>query len=75
MNITKQVITIKRAWHTNKRHGIGKEKYPNQIPVTKETFMLIPDVLKTFDTVERGMDTWINDKRKDSVVMDRNRPR
>jgi hypothetical protein len=69
MNITEQIVTIKRAWHTNKKHGVGKEKRLNQIPVTRETFMLIPDVLKNFDTVERGMDTWINDKRKSSVVI------
>jgi hypothetical protein len=25
-----------------------------QIPVTKETFMLLPDVLKNFDEVEKG---------------------
>jgi hypothetical protein len=69
VSITEQVVTIERAWHTEKKHGVGKEKLPNQIPVTKETFMLIPDVLESFDTVERGIDTWIYDKRKSSVVI------
>jgi hypothetical protein len=49
----KQYIRFKDVRHFDKVHGVSRENDPMQIPVTKETFMLLPDVLKNFDEVEK----------------------
>ncbi|GBU25991.1 hypothetical protein R83H12_02666 [Fibrobacteria bacterium R8-3-H12] len=43
--------------HIDEIHGIGNEAKPEQIPVTKEMFMLLRDVLKNFDEVAKGTPT------------------
>ena len=72
INAKEQNITLRQAWHINDKHGVGNEKYMDQNPVTKETFMLIPDVLENFSTVEIGRGT--KDSRKQdtrSIVIGR----
>ena len=64
-----QNVTIERGWHAKNKHGEGKEKLGNQISITKEIFILIPDVLETFDSVEIGRDTWEGNRRKHSVTI------
>jgi hypothetical protein len=69
VSIKKQNITLEQARHIYKRHGVGKEKYPDQKEVTKEMFMLIPDVLENFDTIEKGKDTWETSVKKPSILI------
>jgi hypothetical protein len=52
-----QYIRFKDVRHFDDVHGVGKENDPNQIPVTKEAFMLLPNVLKNFDEVKKGSET------------------
>jgi len=49
----RQSITFERAHHISERHGVGNEKQADQKPVTRETFVLIPDILANFDSVEK----------------------
>jgi hypothetical protein len=53
----KQHIRLKDVRHIDEQHGVGNEKTPTQIPVTKDIFMLIPDVLENFDEVKKGSET------------------
>jgi hypothetical protein len=53
----KQYIRLKDVRHIYEAHGAGKENNPAQIPVTKDIFILIPDVLENFDTIERGSES------------------
>ena len=69
INTKNQTITLRQVSHISNKHGLGNEKFADQIPVTKETFTLIPDVLENFDTVEKGKDTWIGNERKNSVLI------
>jgi hypothetical protein len=68
VNAKKQNITLWQTRHIDKRHGVGKEKYPDQREVTKEIFMLILDVLENFDTVEKGKGTWINEVKPSILI-------
>jgi len=70
-NTTIQTVTVERTWHIKNRHGEGKEKLIDQISITKDTFMLIPDVLENFDSVEIARDTWERNRRKPSVTISR----
>ena len=55
VNIDNQVITLGYIRHINNRHGIKNPKLgKNEIPVTKELFALIPDVLNNFNIVEKS---------------------
>jgi hypothetical protein len=49
-----QYIRLKDVRHIDEVHGVGNEKDSAQIPVTKDMFMLMPDVLKNFSKVEKG---------------------
>ena len=57
VNAKKQLIQLGYIRHINSRHGIGGVAVDGQVPITRETFALIPDVLKSFDSVEKGHDT------------------
>ena len=57
VNAKKQLIQLGYIRHINSRHGIGGMAVDGQTPITKETFALIPDVLKNFDSVEKGHET------------------
>ncbi len=59
-----QYIRLKDVRHIDERHGVGKETDPKQIPVTKETFTLIPDVLENFDEIQKGSETANRDSVK-----------
>lgn len=65
LNPRKQSINLRQIWHIHDRHGEGNESYADQNPVTKETFMLIPDVLKNFDSVKKGK--WTVDSNKQNT--------
>jgi hypothetical protein len=57
VNAKNQCIRLKDVKHIDETHGFGKEKNLAQIPVTKDIFMLIPNVLENFDTVEKGSES------------------
>ncbi|MCL2183945.1 MAG: hypothetical protein FWB85_10815 [Chitinispirillia bacterium] len=57
VNAKHQIITLGYTRHINKSHGVGGRSVAGQVPVTRERFSLIPDVLKNFDTVEVGHET------------------
>ena len=44
-------ITTDGIKHADKTHGVGNEKDPKQIPIIKEDFLLIPDVIRTPDSI------------------------
>jgi hypothetical protein len=57
INAKKQNIRLKDVKHIDEVHGVGRENNPSQIPVTKDMFMLVPDVLENFDDVKKGSET------------------
>jgi len=67
INAEKQYIRLKDVRHIDEIHGIGKEKDPAQIPVTKEAFILVTDVLENFDEIRKGSET----AGRDSVKLTR----
>jgi hypothetical protein len=50
----RQIIQLGYVKHINNRHGAGGAVVNGQVPITKELFALIPDVLENFDSVEKG---------------------
>jgi len=57
INAKKQLVKLGYIRHINKRHGAGGTAVKGQIPITKELFALIPDVLDNFDFVDKGHKT------------------
>lgn len=53
IKLEKQSISFERVYHISDGHGEYKEHAPEQIPVTKERFILMADVLENFDAVEK----------------------
>jgi len=64
-----QMISLATVRRINEEHGVGNEKRADRIPVTKENFCLLPDILKNFDIVEKGEDLFEDNVRKQSVVI------
>lgn len=50
----KHVIDFSAIRHTLQRHGEQQEKNHDQIPVTKEDFEKIPEILETYDEIYKG---------------------
>jgi len=66
---TEQNITLRQVWHMDDKHGKNNEKFSDQNPITKEIFMLIPDVLENFDKIKEGKRTWKYNKEHRSVLI------
>ena len=52
---TMQTIDQDQLNHALEEHGVGKEKRPNQVPITKEDLSRIPDVLSSYDEIVPGL--------------------
>jgi len=63
------VISLATVRRINEEHGVGNEKRADRIPLTKEDFCLLPDVLEKFDTVEKGEDLCEDNIMKQSVII------
>jgi len=55
INIDNQSVTLGYVRHINNYHGVDSPYLgKDEIPVTKDVFALIPDVLENFDTIEKS---------------------
>jgi hypothetical protein len=57
VNSKRQVVELGYVRHIKKRHGEGGTAIDGKVPITKELFALIPDILKNFDSVKAGHET------------------
>ena len=52
---TMQTIDQDQLNHALEEHGVGKEKWPNSVPITEEDLKRIPEVLSDYDQIVRGL--------------------
>ena len=64
---TMQTIDQDQLNHALEEHGVGKEKWPNSVPITEEDLKRIPEVLSDYDQIVRGLGK-ADGKQQEGVV-------
>ena len=70
---TMQTIDHAQLQHALDEHGVGKEKWPNAVPITEDDLKRIPDVLSSFDDIIPGKGV-AEGKKQEAVVFRKKYP-
>ena len=70
---TMQTIDHAQLQHALDDHGVGKETWPNAVPITEEDLKRIPDVLSSFDDIIPGKGI-AEGKKQEAVVFRKKYP-